>query len=111
MKDYKEILKGQIVEKSGPLPNAKVQVYDKDLLINDHLGDAVTDSEGRFQVSFMWSDYKDHPFEGKPDIFLKVEHPTTGNVTKTQVFDELEGKIAPDDDDLEIYDLGVIELP
>lgn len=111
MRDYSEVVKGRIVTREGgtPVQGAKVEVYDKDLLIDDYLGTAVTDQEGRFQVDFTWANYKDGVFEGRPDIFLKVFNPATSKTTKSEVFEELTGELA-DDDSEEVMDLGDIPV-
>jgi hypothetical protein len=111
MANYKEVVKGRIIAKEGsaPVVGAKVKVYDKDLLLDDHLGDAVTDKEGCFQVNFTWADFKGGPFEDRPDILLKVKNPTTGKTTKSRVYDELKGEVA-DDDSVETMDLGDIPV-
>jgi len=109
MGDYREILTGTIQDAHGtPLVGANVEVYDKDLLHDDHLGTTTTDEAGRFRVSFGWADYKDSYFEDRPDIFLKVTDPTTGNTTKTKVYAELKGDMI--DDDTEVMDLGAVRL-
>lgn len=109
MSDYREVLTGQIVDAAGkPIVGAKVEVYDKDLLSNDHLGTTTTDDAGRFRVSFGWADYKDSFFEDRPDIFLKVTDPSSGDVTKTEVYAELKGKMV--DDDTEVMDLGPVKI-
>jgi len=111
MPDYREVVKGRIVSRDGsrPLSGAEVSVYDKDLLASDHLGTAVTDSSGVFEVEFRWSDFKDSPFENRPDIFLKVKNPVTGEMTKTGVWDELSGDLA-EDDSVEVMDLGDVPV-
>ena len=108
MTEYKEIVKGKIVTRDGPLTGAQVEIYDKDLLINDHLGSATTDTDGCFQVSFTWADYKDGPYEDKPDVFLQIKKPNSSSSIKTAVYDELKGTL--DENDVEVYDLGVIEI-
>lgn len=110
MADYKEIVTAVVVAREGgrPVPRAEVEVYDKDLLHSDHLGSAVTDEQGRFRVEFAWSDYKDAFLEGRPDIFLKVHNPETGETTKTAVYDELRGTL--DANDVETFDLGTVEV-
>ncbi len=108
MTDYKEMLKGKIVTRDGPLAGAQVEIFDKDLLVDDNLGSAVTGADGCFQVNFTWADYKKSPYEDKPDIYLKIKKPDTGATVKTAVYDELKGEL--DKDDIEVYDLGVIEI-
>jgi hypothetical protein len=111
MNDYTEIVKGRIVDKSGgrPVAGAVVEVYDKDLLLDDFLGTATADEEGRFQVDFTWADYKDTVFDGRPDIYLKVRNPATGKKTKSKVFYDLSGVLS-DDDSEEVMDLGDIPV-
>ena len=111
MTDYEEVVKGRIVDRKRgtPLEGANVEVYDKDLVLNDYLGAATTDRDGRFEVDFTWAEYKDSPFEGRPDIFLKVLNPTTGKTTKSKVFEDLSGELA-DDDSVEVMDLGDIPV-
>ena len=111
MTDYKEVVKGRIITKEGstPVVGAGVKVYDKDLVLDDHLGDAVTDKDGCFQVDFTWADFKGGSFEDRPDIFLKVKNPVTDKTTKSKVYDELKGEIA-DDDSVEIMDLGDVPV-
>jgi hypothetical protein len=111
MNDYREVVKGRIVGRHGgaPVKGARVEVYDKDMLIDDYLGTATTDPDGRFDVDFAWAEYKDSVFEGRPDIFLKVHNPTTGKTTRSKVFDELSGVLA-DDDSEEVMDLGDVPV-
>ena len=111
MNDYTEIVKGRIVGRKGgaPVQGAVVEVYDKDLLIDDYLGTATTDEDGRFEVDFTWAEYKVSFVEGRPDIFLKVRNPETGKTTKSKVFYELSGRVS-DDDSEEVMDLGDIPV-
>jgi hypothetical protein len=111
MCEYTEIVTGRIVERSGgkPVAGAVVEVYDKDLLLDDFLGNVTTDDEGRFRVDFTWADYKDTVFDGRPDIYLKVLNPGTGKKTKSKVFYDLSGVLS-DDDSEEVMDLGDIPV-
>jgi hypothetical protein len=111
MSEYIECVKGRIVDRQEgkPVSGAAVEVYDKDLLLNDYLGAAVTDENGRFEVEFSSDLFKDSVFEDRPDIFLKVRRPDTGETTKTEVFEELSGEMA-DDDSVEVMDLGDIPV-
>ena len=111
MIDYTEIVKGRIIDRQGgaPVEGAEVEVYDEDMLINDYLGTATTDGDGRFEVDFTWAEYKDSVFEGRPNIFLKVRNPATGKKTKSKVFYELSGKLS-DDDSEEVMEIGDIPV-
>lgn len=111
MTDYKEVVKGRIIDRDGeaPVKGAEVEVYDKDMLLDDFLGTATADGEGRFQVDFTWAQFKDSPFEDRPDIFLKVRNPTTGKTTKSKVFSDLSGELAEDDSE-EVMDLGDVPV-
>lgn len=33
-----------------PIPNLRVEAWDKDLLVDDFVGETVTDSKGRFKI-------------------------------------------------------------
>jgi hypothetical protein len=110
MPDYKEVVIGRIIDTDGkPVPGAEVAVYDKDLLVDDHLGAAVTDDVGRFRANFKWSDFKETRLEERPDIFVKVTNPRTGTTTQSPVFRELKGQLVHGDT-VEILDLGDIEV-
>jgi len=111
MRDYTEVVKGRIVDRSGgdPVKGAEVEVWDKDMLIDDYLGTFTTGEDGRFRVDFTWAEYKDTVFDGRPDIFLKVRNPATGKATKSKVFYDLSGELAEDDSE-EVMDLGDVPV-
>lgn len=52
----------------------RVEVWDKDFIHDDYLGDAVTDQDGRFTIIFddyyFWELFTDH----WPDLYFKVFH-------------------------------------
>ena len=54
-----------------PLPDLLVKAYDKDLFVDDHLGDATTDAAGRFEIQFTDLAFKD-AFEQRPDVYLRI---------------------------------------
>jgi len=107
MSDFEEVVKGRIIgrESGEPIARARVEVYDEDMVLNDYLGTALTDENGGFSVDFTTAEYKHGPFEGRPDIFLKVFNPITDKTTKSKVFKGLKGELA-DDDSVEIMNLG-----
>ena len=47
MNDYAEIVTGRIVDKNtnAPVKGAQVEVYDKDLIVDDYLGTTTTGEE------------------------------------------------------------------
>ncbi len=67
---------GSVVEdESGrPLAAMLVRVYDKDLALDDFLGEARTDDAGRFEVTFTDDHFKDL-IESRPDLYLQVVDP------------------------------------
>ncbi len=67
---------GSVVEdESGrPLAAMLVRVYDKDLALDDFLGEARTDDAGRFEVIFTEDRFKDL-IESHPDLYLQIVDP------------------------------------
>lgn len=61
-------------ESGRPLPGFTVRAFDQDVLRDDHLGDALTDAEGRFEIRFDDTRFKD-AFESRPDLYLCVYAP------------------------------------
>jgi hypothetical protein len=104
-------VKGRIVasESGAPVQGAVVEVWDKDMLIDDYLGTATTDENGRFEVDFTWAEYKDSFVEGRPDIYLRVKNPGTNKSTKSRVFYDLTGRVSEDDSE-EVMELGDIPV-
>lgn len=118
---YWEAVKGRIVNPRGrPMGGVTVQVYDKDVMVDDHLGEAVTEDNGKFRVEFTQADYTPpfSPGEGRPDIYLKLTHPD-GRVHKTQVKADLTGNLVKTDDpvkggldgEIEVMSFGDVEFP
>src|SRR5262245_36515911 len=63
-------------EESGrPLKGLLVRAYDKDLLIDDHLGDTHTDASGQFQIAYSEVQFQDF-HETLPDLYLRVFDPS-----------------------------------
>jgi hypothetical protein len=64
---------GRVVgAKAKGIPNARVEAWDKDLLVDDQVASAVTDKDGRFKIEFDSSRFRELFFDRKPDLFFKV---------------------------------------
>ncbi|MFH2006952.1 MAG: hypothetical protein ABI333_10245 [bacterium] len=118
---YWEAVTGRIVNPRGrALEGITVNVYDKDVMVDDHLGKAVTGANGKFRVEFTQADYTPlfSPGEGRPDIYLKLTG-TDGRVHKTKVQYDLSGHMVKTDDEekggldgeIEVMNLGDVEFP
>jgi carotenoid cleavage dioxygenase len=66
-------IRGSVVEdESGrPLEGLVVRAYDEDILVDDFLGEARTDANGRFEVIFTEVQFMDL-YETRPDLYLRV---------------------------------------
>jgi hypothetical protein len=64
---------GTVVEEgtNRPLAGLRVRAYDKDLVFDDKLGDAVTDAKGSFDISYSEIHFKDLN-ETHPDVYVRV---------------------------------------
>ncbi|MGQ9870607.1 MAG: hypothetical protein ACUVQO_07385 [Leptodesmis sp.] len=50
----------------------RVEAWDKDLMVDDRVGNAVTDTTGRFQITFTSSQFQAWFGDLRPDLFFKV---------------------------------------
>lgn len=72
-----------VEEESGkPLSGLLVRAYDKDLIRDDHLGDARTDVDGAFALTFTEIQFKDFN-ETLPDLYVRVYDATGKHVLYT----------------------------
>ncbi len=74
-KDGFKIL-GEILEEGSRkgIQGLTVEALDKDLLVDDRLGTAVTDTKGRFKLTYYEKDFKELFLEGRPDLYLRVSN-------------------------------------
>ena len=61
-----------VEEESGkPLLDVVVRAYDKDVALDDFLGETRTDADGRFSIVFTQVQFQD-VFEQRPDLYLEL---------------------------------------
>lgn len=67
-------IKGTVTgERDGcGVPDFRVEAWDKDMIVDDLLGTAITDENGGFTISFDETYYQEICFDRKPDIYFKV---------------------------------------
>ncbi len=66
---------GLVINQNGHgVPNLKVEAWDKDLLIDDFLGSAITNNQGEFSITFDSSKFREFFLDKSPDVFFKVYH-------------------------------------
>jgi len=59
-------------EGSGrPLLDLVVRAFDKDVFLDDFVGESRTDADGRFSIVFTQVEFQD-AFETRPDLYLVV---------------------------------------
>jgi hypothetical protein len=54
------------------IQGVRVEAWDRDLLIHDHVGSAVTDAEGTFQIRFGGGFFRELVADRRPDLFFKL---------------------------------------
>lgn len=65
---------GRIIDRETHqgVPGLRVEAWDKDLLIDDLVGSAVTDARGTFEITFDTSYFRELFLDRKPDLYFKV---------------------------------------
>lgn len=69
-------VRGVVVEEGtgAPVAGYRVAAFDQDVIRDDFLGDCDTDADGRFEIRFLETDFKD-VMEVRPDLYLQVFAP------------------------------------
>ncbi|MEM1169552.1 MAG: carotenoid oxygenase family protein [Cyanobacteria bacterium P01_H01_bin.35] len=72
-------------ENGAGIPDLVVKAFDKDLIKDDDLGEALTDSQGNFKIIYSEKDFKGigEMFEGNPDLYIVVKTPERHRVLYT----------------------------
>ena len=66
------VIGSAVEDESGrPLAGLRVRAFDKDLLLDDPLGDAVTNAAGEFEISYSEVDFRGF-HETYPDVYIRV---------------------------------------
>jgi hypothetical protein len=53
-------------------PGLRVEAWDKDLLVDDLVGSAITDDQGAFRIEFDQTHFQELFLDREPDLFFKV---------------------------------------
>ncbi|BDI20133.1 hypothetical protein ANSO36C_59350 [Nostoc cf. commune SO-36] len=97
---------GRIYEAESGLgiPNLIVEVFDKDTVKKDKLGQVKTNSTGTFEINYTEADFKGkfEKFEGNPDLFLVVK-----TADSSKVLYSTEKNIRPDASTHEHFDVPI----
>ncbi|MEQ8755801.1 MAG: carotenoid oxygenase family protein [Coleofasciculus sp. G1-WW12-02] len=69
-------------ESGSGIPGLVVKAFDQDLIKDDDLGEALTDSQGNFEILYDEKDFGEK-FEGNPDLYIVVKTPDRHHVLYT----------------------------
>ena len=74
MSEDKYRIVGSVISRSTRqgVAGARVEAWDKDLLVNDLVGSAVTSDDGSFVIEFDSSYFRELFADRRPDLFFKV---------------------------------------
>jgi carotenoid cleavage dioxygenase len=69
-------------ESNYGIPNLIIEAFDKDVVKNDKLGQAKTNSEGAFEIAYSEADFKGkfEIFESSPDLYIVVKTPDKSKI-------------------------------
>ncbi len=65
---------GTIIDRKTktPITNLKIEAWDKDKSLSDHLGTTVSDQNGSFHIDYDSSKFKDDHTDYLPDVFFRI---------------------------------------
>lgn len=68
------IIKGRVIDKTtgNGIENITVKAYDKDLIFDDFLGEAITNAKGEFILQFAKKEFFEWIIDKTPDIYLRL---------------------------------------
>lgn len=69
-------------ESGSGIPGLVVKAFDKDVIVDDYLGETVTDSQGKFEIIYNEKDFGE-AFEDNPDLYIVVKTPDRHQVLYT----------------------------
>jgi tellurite resistance protein len=64
------------------IPNLIIEAFDKDVVKNDKLGQATTNSEGTFEITYSEADFKSkyEVLESNPDLYIVIKTPDLSQI-------------------------------
>jgi outer membrane protein assembly factor BamB len=70
----KYLILGRVISRISQkgVPNLRVEAWDKDLIVNDLVGSAVTDANGAFRIEFDASYFRELFLDRRPDLFFRI---------------------------------------
>lgn len=104
-------------QKKKGIANLKVEAWDKDMLLDDLVGSAVTDDKGKFVITFTSKYFKELFLDRKPDLFFrifqndKLIHSTEKNVIWNMEVDNIDIEIYVDIESDDLSESPAYELP
>lgn len=90
-------------ESKKSIAGLTVEALDKDLLVDDRLGSAITDKDGNFEIVYDRDDFQALFFDQKPDIYLKVKN------QKGEIIYTTENKVKYDAAKVQEFDMVIPE--
>ncbi len=97
------LISGRLLNKHDlPISGLRIEAWDKDLLIDDFVGEATSDKAGYFQISITKKRFTELFFDNTPDIYFKIYsdgkqiHSTENSVLWNMQRDQKELKIVLD---------------